>query len=899
MLKSGYVILVIFIIIVLSGFEIASIDNAGNTPPRKMIFSLRDSTKGYSFSPEGDSIWSSYTLRFYNDNYQLDSINSFDLLDGAWTKTYAYRYQFHADNVLKTRDVLSQFDKSLGTLSRRDISEYNANGQQIKGEGFRWNGKTWDLTNQNLYDDEGRSIFVTDRGYNNGEIIWENLNYYWYYADSTNQKVIRNDILNNTSDSTRLTYHFDERKNVVSETNYRFENSKWVPDSYNFYDYVYDGNENVVQKTESSQTFNTYLNLWNDIVPYRRIIYTYNSEGMKTIEKQYVGLTNPDGEVLNRTDSIIYENENIVFQGELNYRNGEFYSFYYSIYEFDNNGNQTLYERYRESPKDVITGSWKYVSDYTHEGDFIRENYFVWNNDQSGWEKANTYYQYYKVLLQDTVQSFTCIQTQNYFDTLKLSQDTTLITYYSFLKQEIDTKFSFAKNGIELSEKDYTYNFWIDCSNNDTLAFNQDSYFSNSDRNIQVIIGKDACSETIECIEFLVQRETLKEINCDTSYVKIDTVLINNSIRIMTTQYEKPILESDINFDQGELSVFTVQNSKYSWLECNTSDTLAVGKTSFRPVVSGSYYCILQLESCFFETDCFDFKLEFDTTQIVSCDSSYILVDTTFSSNSTNISTTFYEKPSLESEVSFNQGELSVFDIENTKYSWLECNTSDTLAVGKASFRPVVSGSYYCILQLESCFFKTDCFEFQLEFDTTQIVSCDSSYILVDTTFFSNSTIISTTFYERPSLESKITFSDSGLSVPLKEGFNYSWFNCNSEETLEVGSSSFSPTKSGSYYCLVEYESCDFSTPCFEFSVLKTKEQEFKLFPNPFDDYLNIIAPESVYSFELLTMAGEVLIVEKSLNGNSSLDVKFLNSGIYILRVIQKNEIRTYKIVKK
>jgi hypothetical protein len=64
---------------------------------------------------------------------------------------------------------------------------------------------------------------------------------------------------------------------------------------------------------------------------------------------------------------------------------------------------------------------------------------------------------------------------------------------------------------------------------------------------------------------------------------------------------------------------------------------------------------------------------------------------------------------------------------------------------------------------------------------------------------------------------------------------------------------------------------------------------QLKVYPNPVNDFL-FIETESDYSVELISINGHH-IFRKSLNGNDQLDMKGVNSGLYLLRILKSDRL--------
>ena len=135
---------------------------------------------------------------------------------------------------------------------------------------------------------------------------------------------------------------------------------------------------------------------------------------------------------------------------------------------------------------------------------------------------------------------------------------------------------------------------------------------------------------------------------------------------------------------------------------------------------------------------------------------------------------------------------------------------------------------------------------------------------------FSN---LSDTTYQLSDIR-KLTFSDTSMNLVLKDGVVYS-FN------------------------IKEISNINFNQPV-EFAVISEINQlKVRVYPNPVTDYLvidyNVLDTVQVKIVDLL---GQIK-VNQSLEKNSIIDVKYLQSGEYLCIIKLKDVKVTYKIIKQ
>lgn len=73
-----------------------------------------------------------------------------------------------------------------------------------------------------------------------------------------------------------------------------------------------------------------------------------------------------------------------------------------------------------------------------------------------------------------------------------------------------------------------------------------------------------------------------------------------------------------------------------------------------------------------------------------------------------------------------------------------------------------------------------------------------------------------------------------------------------------------------------------------------------QIFPNPFNENLTFISNENIRQIKIYDMLGKQVFENNNVNNNqTSLTLGHLSSGVYIVKVISENTIKTHKIIKK
>ena len=81
----------------------------------------------------------------------------------------------------------------------------------------------------------------------------------------------------------------------------------------------------------------------------------------------------------------------------------------------------------------------------------------------------------------------------------------------------------------------------------------------------------------------------------------------------------------------------------------------------------------------------------------------------------------------------------------------------------------------------------------------------------------------------------------------------------------------------------------------------EAKKSQYFIYPNPSSDFVNIYTNnQDAYTVQVYSLSGKVLIVHNSDNGNTSVNLKDLASGIYFIRIINSlGNQETYRLIKQ
>ena len=122
----------------------------------------------------------------------------------------------------------------------------------------------------------------------------------------------------------------------------------------------------------------------------------------------------------------------------------------------------------------------------------------------------------------------------------------------------------------------------------------------------------------------------------------------------------------------------------------------------------------------------------------------------------------------------------------------------------------------------------------------------------------------------------------------------YQWIDCDNFYAPIPGEvyRSFTPISNGNYAVeLIEYNCIKFSD-CVPITTIGIRErntiQNFRIYPNPSFDYLTITGSLGTYSINVIDLTGRVIITTDMTTDSLQLDVSSLTQGVYLLRLIDK-----------
>jgi len=136
-------------------------------------------------------------------------------------------------------------------------------------------------------------------------------------------------------------------------------------------------------------------------------------------------------------------------------------------------------------------------------------------------------------------------------------------------------------------------------------------------------------------------------------------------------------------------------------------------------------------------------------------------------------------------------------------------------------------------------------------------------------------------------------------------GTSYQWITCGTHQAISGATSqSYTATQNGSYQCIVTIGECSDTTNCVSVTNVGIDEingNEYRVYPDPTSGIFFVRSSQGLaYRVEIESLLGvPVKSIIKS-GRDQSIDISDLSSSIYIVRIIDDNNIsKTFKITKQ
>ncbi len=101
------------------------------------------------------------------------------------------------------------------------------------------------------------------------------------------------------------------------------------------------------------------------------------------------------------------------------------------------------------------------------------------------------------------------------------------------------------------------------------------------------------------------------------------------------------------------------------------------------------------------------------------------------------------------------------------------------------------------------------------------------------------------------------------------------------------------------FYSDLNQESISFlNNACLTSSINSTKIEPIKVYPNPCNNFINLDLPEGIFNIYIYNSLGQKVIENKNLVNTLNIDVKDLESGLYIIKITNDKIVNSARFLK-
>ena len=163
-----------------------------------------------------------------------------------------------------------------------------------------------------------------------------------------------------------------------------------------------------------------------------------------------------------------------------------------------------------------------------------------------------------------------------------------------------------------------------------------------------------------------------------------------------------------------------------------------------------------------------------------------------------------------------------------------------------------------------------------------------------------------------PTLDNTVTVNTDPVELIANQAdATYQWVDCdNNNEPIEGETNqNFIPQQSGNYAVIININDCSVTSDCYEVTVTASiddllMKNQVKVYPNPSSEFLTIQNNLGSIRFQIIDLQG-MIVMESILNEyKNNVNIKSLNSGIYIISITAlsdnfEGKSSFYKFIKK
>ena len=142
----------------------------------------------------------------------------------------------------------------------------------------------------------------------------------------------------------------------------------------------------------------------------------------------------------------------------------------------------------------------------------------------------------------------------------------------------------------------------------------------------------------------------------------------------------------------------------------------------------------------------------------------------------------------------------------------------------------------------------------------------------------------------------------SGVLSATQNGANYQWYSCPNTLISGATNQTFTPTVLGDYKATITQNGCTVTSNCITVTTLGTSDFDstsFSCYPNPTNGILNVNYSSEISKVEVSNMLGQNVLSQTNNSKEAQIDMQFLPSGTYLVKISSEDKTKTIKIVKQ
>ena len=142
----------------------------------------------------------------------------------------------------------------------------------------------------------------------------------------------------------------------------------------------------------------------------------------------------------------------------------------------------------------------------------------------------------------------------------------------------------------------------------------------------------------------------------------------------------------------------------------------------------------------------------------------------------------------------------------------------------------------------------------------------------------------------------------SGVLTATQTGATYQWYACPNTVIVGATNQTFTPTVVGDYRATITIGSCAVNSNCETVTTLGAADFDstsFSYYPNPTAGILNVNYSSEISKIEVSNMLGQNVLSQTNNSKDAQIDMQFLPSGTYLVKISSDDKTKTIKIVKQ